>query len=279
MGLSLKRIGRALITGGASEVFYEPFKDDIQNFFGKEDRANAREYASRADEQVARGEELQNEALGISNQRAQAEGQFLSEERDRFNNLYSPIEEGIASDLADGPRSEEMAQQAGNQFANEFDASTAARTRQQQRLGVNYRPGSSQLRMQGENDAYNRARGIAGSATEARREEDDRHFLRSTQFFNSNGSGIRNRLLQGMDQLYGADYASKTNSANQNFAQAGYNQGVSNQFQQQSTQGLNTVLNLGGRVAQGIATGGASEAAQNTRNFFGGGGLTTAPKP
>jgi len=264
MGLKLGNLAKGLATGGLYAV-YKKNKRGIQDFFGKSDRRNARAQAAKADEMRERSQELQLQALDISNERRKAEGEYLQSERDRYDKVYAPIEQQMGLQLRAGPRTEEQAMIAGDTFANEFDAATASREREQRRLGINYGAGSSALRMQGENDAYNRAMGIATSRNTARREEDDRHFLRSSQFFTQNGSGIRGRLLQGMNQMYGADYDSKNNAALSAIGQGQYHQNTADQYTKNSMAGVNTLMNVGARVASAYMTGGKSEAGELTK--------------
>lgn len=247
----------------------------ISNFFGSSDRKNARKYGRLADQARAKSEGFQSQALGIADERRTAEQRLLNEESSRFDNIYAPMENSIADQLNAGPRMDEQAEIAGSNFSNEYDASIAAREREEQRMGVNHRAGSSASRMRGENDAYNRARGMADTQNIARREEDDRHFLRKSQFFNANGSGIRGRLMQGMNQMYGADYSSTVNAANHAIGQSEHSQGVSNQYSQNSGAGINTLLNIGGRVATGMLNKPAAPAGVATNA---GGGVSTLPK-
>lgn len=242
---------KALATGGLSEV-YESNKNGLDRFLGKDDRRQARSLAEQAAMDREDQRRYQEQALGIAKARRADEAAFLQQERDRYNSIYKPIEQRIGNELAAGPALEEQAGIAGSDFANSFDASVQARERDQLRQGISYRPGSSASRMQGENDAYNRARGIATAKTTARREEDDRHFLRSTAFFNSNANSIQNRLQQGMATMYGADYSARQNAAAQMGAQANQNQQFSQALNEQSYAGINTVAGLAGGVFNAI---------------------------
>ena len=251
----------------------------ISDFFGASDRKNAEKYGDLADESRAQMQTYQQNALDTAGDRFDAESGFVNSEQDRFNSIYAPMEQSLADELNAGPQSAQAAAIAGGEFTGQFDASTASRDRALLRQGVSYQPGSSASRMQGENDAYNRARGIAGAQTEARREEEDSHFLKQNAFFQANSNSIQNRVQNGIASAYGADYNAQTNAAAQQAEQATYNQGVSNQYAEQSKAGINTLVNIGGRIAAGVATGGASELALAATNSFSDGAATQAAQP
>ena len=229
----------------------------LSSFLGTDDRAQAADLADQAQAARDKAAEYSEQQLAIAGESREAQQAYLDSENERYDSLYAPIEQGIAEDLAGGPNTAEQAAIAANDYGNQFDVSIDARNRQQLRQGVNYRPGSSAARLQSDNDAYERAAGIATAQTNARREEDDRHFLQSTAFYNANGSGIKSRLLSGMQQLYGADYDAYGNARTQQLQDATIDQNNSNALNAQSYNGINTALRLGAAAY----TGGASELA------------------
>lgn len=255
-----KNIGKVLL--GPMGIAFDAAggSDALDGFLGKDMRDQAAAYAATAQGQRDRALVLQNNALEQSNQRFAAESAHLAEDRERYNTMYRPIEEQLAADIAKGPALEEQAGIARSDFANSFDSSVAARNRQQMRQGVSFRPGSSSMRLQSDNDAYNRARGLAGASTQARREEDDRHFLRSEAFYRNNGSGIRDRLLSGMQNMYGAHQNATNTAAAQALANANMNQNYSTQLNANSYNGINSLINIGTRLGAAALTGGTSEA-------------------
>jgi len=284
--MSLKKFGRKLekaatnaaITftiGGGAYSIYKKNKNGINRFLGKEDRRAAKELAEQAAKDRESQRDLQGQALDIAQQRRDEESAFLQSERDRYNTLYKPIEQRISGELSQGPNTAEAAGIAGADFANNFDASVDARERDQLRRGVGMRPGSSAMRMQGENDAYNRARGIATMQTQARREEDDAHFLRSTAFYNANGSGIKSRLQQGMATMYGADYGSRLDGAKLMSGNAELAQQHSAALNEQSYAGVTTLANIAGQIV-GAKVKGKGKGAGTGGTGGGGGGVTAA---
>ena len=236
----------------------------LSDFLGSDDRAQARELADEAQADRDTARQYSDRQLGIAEESRTAQQEFLDSEQSRYDSIYAPLEQGIADKLGQGPALEEQAGIAANDYGNQFDASIAARDRAQQRQGVSYRPGSSTARMQSDNDAYERAKGVATAQTTARREEDDRHFLQSTAFYNQNGSGVRSQLLSGMQQMYGADYSAYGNASNQMLDYADINQNNSNALNEQSYDGINTAIR--GGVA--LATGGGSEIAGGIKSLF-----------
>ena len=243
----------------------------LSDFFGASDRKNAKKYGKLADNSRAQMEEYQSDALDSAGARFDAETGFVKSEQDRFNSIYAPLEQSIASKLNQGPQTAQAAAIAGGEFTGQFDASTAARDRANRRQGISYQPGSSAARQQGENDAYNRARGIAGAQTEARREEEDSHFLKQNAFFQANSNSIQNRVQSGIASAYGADYNALNTAAGQQADQAAYNQGVSNQYSEQSKAGINTLASIAGQAVGAYATGGLSLLAGGVGGGGGGG--------
>lgn len=137
----------------------------------------------------------------------------------RFNQNYLPIEQDIARDLQDGPDFEGHANQYGNEFATQFDASAAAQERQLRQFGI--RPDSQAYARATEDNAFNRAAGIADSRNRARREEEDSHFLKQTAFL-SGGSNLQSQVAANYSSLYGTrldqanSYAADANANRQN---------------------------------------------------------------
>ena len=243
----------------------------LSDFFGASDRKNAKKYGQLADDARDQMQVHQQDALGVASDRFDAESGFVNSEQQRFDSIYAPIEQRLADDLNQGPQLEQQAGIAGSDFSREFDASTAARSREQMRQGISYRPGSSAARMQGENDAYNRARGIASARTDARREEDDSHFLKQNAFFQANSNSIQNRVQSGIATAYGADYNALNTAGAQQAEQASYNQGVSNQYSEQSKAGINTIANLAGAYATGglsLLASGKGGTGKNTGQYL-----------
>lgn len=222
--------------------------------------------AQTAADQRQSAYDAQAQAAESQAARFEAESNYLKGEQTRYNTLYKPIEQGIAEDLAQGPQTEQAATIAGSTFANQFDAEIAARERNQLQQGIDYRAGSSAERMQGENDAYNRAMGIATSQTSARREEDDQHFLQSTAFYNANGAGIKNQLLQGMQTMYGADYEAARDQASYGTSNAALTQEYSNAMNAQSNSSLSSVFDAGTQLFK--AAGGISGITDTLGGLF-----------
>ena len=96
-------------------------------------------------------------------------------------------------------------------------------------------------------------------------------FLKQNAFFQANSNSIQNRVQSGIATAYGADYNAQNTAAAQQGEIASYNQGVSNQYAQQSNAGINTLANLAGSAIGASATGGLSLLAGGG----GGGGLGT----
>jgi len=151
-----------------------------------------------------------------SQQQLQAFERLNTQIDSRFNENYLPIEQAISQDLQDGADFEGHANQYGNEFATQFDASTEAQERQLRQFGI--RPDSQAYARATEDNAYNRAAGIANSRNQARREEEDSHFLKQTAFL-SGGSNLQSQVASNYSSLYGA----RLNQANNYAADANAN--------------------------------------------------------
>jgi hypothetical protein len=262
MGLDLGRIAKGIATLGLSEV-YESNKNGIDRFLGQDDRAEAATLAEQAaaDQQSARDQV--DRAATIQSSRYSAESDYLAAQQERYDTLYAPIEQSLSAELQAGGNTQEAAAIAGGDYANQFDASTAARDRAQLAQGISTRAGSSSGNMQADNDAYARASGIATAQTAARREEDDQNFLRSTAFYNANGSGIQDRLQSGMQTMYGTDYNAALNQAEAYRTFSNTNQDNSTALNAQSYDGITSLVDVGTRVVGAVSSlgSGSSEEA------------------
>lgn len=267
LGSKAVRATLAVGTGGVSEIGYKIERD------AKDKRVKQRAEARIADSDRASARDYQDQMLGIAREQRAGEQEWLDTEQQRWEDTYQPMEQGIVDDLNAGPALEQQAAIAGSDFASAFDASTGARNRSDMRLGM--RPGQSAMRMRGENDAFDRARGIAEAKTGARREEDDRHFLRTQAFYQNNGSGIRGRLLDGMRNMYGSEYNATGNVASQRLQSAGIHDNFANQYGEESKAGWNAAINIGTRLGTAALTGGKSEAV----GAAGGAGATSLYQP
>lgn len=225
----------------------------------RQDGNDASDFANTAASQRQAAYDAQAAAAASQQAGFDAKSEYLAGEQERYDSLYAPIEEGIAAELAAGPNTVEAAAIAGNTFASQFDSEIASRERTQQQQGVNYRAGSSAERMQGENDAYSRAMGIASSQTTARREEEDQHFLNSTAFYNANGSGIKTQLLNGMQEMYGSDYDAYNNTATQQAENAAVTQGYSSALNTQANSTISSVVDAGTQLYKSGALSGITD--------------------
>lgn len=183
---------------------------------------NANKQRKDAKKQAQREHELAERQLGM------LEKQNAQQQR-RYDQNYRPIEESIARDLKAGPDLEGAANEAGGNFASEFDSASAAQERQLRQFGI--RPDSQAYGRATEDQAYNRAAGMSNAQTQARRQEEDNHFIQQMGFL-SGGSGIQSDVANRMAQMYGirsgnaAQYASDASSNAQalgQFANMGIN--------------------------------------------------------
>ena len=221
----------------------------LSNFFGKDDRRRQDEEAAKGDRAAIDARAIEQNQVNITSSFAAKQNSEIDYNKDRRSGIYDPLEQSLANYVGGPADLEGEAAIAGGQFSTAFDNSLRARTQQQQQQGVNYRPGSSASRMQGENDALNRASGIASSMNTARREEEDAHFVRQNAFFQSGSTNVQNQVNSGLNTLYGAEITGAQNQALYARNESLYRQGISDQYGQQSLQGINTLAQFSGAGA------------------------------
>ena len=250
----------------------------VDSLTGGDAKRAAKREAAKADERTQRGggaEEQLAKLQGIQVQRSEAELAELNDNRQRWNEYYAPMERQLVGDLNKGPDLEGESALAAGRFSSDFDASTDAARRQAMRYGI--QPGSEQMRRTEDANAYDRARGIAGSANTARRAEDDAHWLKQSAFFNQNGSGLKRDVLAGIQNMYGSQANAVKDQANglQGFAQQYQNN--SDRFSQEAASTLSSTVNLATQGALAFGTGGASLLGQGAGaigSYFGGRGVS-----
>ncbi len=113
---------------------------------------------------------------------------MANQDLQRYENFYAPSEQRVSEQLEKGQDVEGRAGLAGDDFTNQFDASTDAGRRAMQRQGV--RPGSSAMARFEEDISFNRARGASSAMNEARTRADDTNFARNLAF-SQTGQSIR----------------------------------------------------------------------------------------
>ena len=153
----------------------------------------AKRAGRRADEEFAEIKRRNDRNEAITDAELQRFNRIRDAEEQRFNDRFDPIEQQLAQEVSEGEDIEGAAQQASGDFVGEFDRATEASRRQFARNGI--APGSSAAASFEEDTAFNRARGSATAATEARRFTDDQNFIRRTTFLNS-GQGLRDRAAR-----------------------------------------------------------------------------------
>jgi len=162
----------------------------------------AKKEGRRADEQLA----LMKEQQLKNNEITQAEYDNFTAQRqaaqDSFDQNYKPIEEDLAQQVLEGEDVESAARRAEGEFTGQYDRSLEASRREQRRQGIS--PNSSAAASFEEDTAFNRARGSATAATNARRTADDQNFIRKATFLNS-GQGLRDRAMQQFGGRFGSE--------------------------------------------------------------------------
>lgn len=243
-------LGIAALAGGG-------LWDGVENFFGKEDRRNARKEARRAEQEL----ELQRNAEAGMREATEGylvEGRESLEELNRRNEeIYAPMEQELVDEINSGDGGKRDAALAAGNFGEQFDLAQADLERRQMAGGV--MPGSDQMRRSQERAAYERAIGAAGAATDARTEGADREFMRKNAFYQNNGASMEGRLNDRMRQLYGAEYAAGADTASTHAAARNFHQANQQQYASQANAGLNFVMQAGATGAA-LATGGAFSA-------------------
>jgi len=218
--------------GWFSRYVEEPIQGVIDDIRGKDqlDAAEARREIgdSRLDEQYA------------AIQRIQAQ----------FDQVYSPIISQQADRLQQGPRHEEYADRARDEFTRNYDASLQESRNNRRRAGLD--PTSVTAARYGEDEAFNRALGSAVSANNARTEEDDRHWARSLSFA-AGGSGLQQQVASALG------------------GQANANYGVAADHVEQAGAGLQAFGRLAGSAFS--ALGGRPPGTENLAPTDAGGGL------
>lgn len=118
----------------------------------------------------------------------------------RFDQNFLPIEDRIARELNRDDDREGAARLAGDTFANQFDVANEAQERQLRQFGI--RPDSQAFARATEDQAFNRAAGIASAQNHARREEEDRHFAQQLSFLGG-GSNLQSQISNSLNNSYG----------------------------------------------------------------------------
>lgn len=247
---------------------YDSVKDDVRNFFGHDDRWNAKREASKGDAQWANYQQYLADQQRVGEEQRAALSGEIDQADQRWAELYAPMERQLVDDLNRGPDTEGEAALAASRFGTDFDASAEAAERRARAYGI--QPGSEQMRRTRDENTYNRARGIAESANTARRAEDDSHFLKQSAFYSQNGSGLKREVMAGLQDMYGADYANYQNLGYGAAQLGNYYQGNADRYAQQSNQGINLLSNIGTQALSaymGAPAGiGASAGAPTSRS-------------
>jgi len=163
--------------------------DPIQ---GAWDKIRGKEELDLADDRREQGDELLDQQL-----------QQIYQMQEQYNEIYKPLLEQNSQRLLEGPQYDRAADAARDDFGLSFDRSVEAERMNQRRNGMD--PTSSQAQRLGEDNAYNRALGMATTANAARTEEDDRHWARSLSFAHA-GNGIQSQVISGLGSQANANY-------------------------------------------------------------------------
>lgn len=257
----VKNVTRDVATLGT----YDKLKQGYDDLTGKDERRKARAAGRTADQAHATAQELYQQQFDVAQQQREALAQQIAEQERRYNDYYRPMEQAIVEDLNTGPDLEGEASIAANRFASDFDRSADAARREAMRYGI--QPGTEQMRRTADANTYNRARGIAEAANAARRAEDDAHYLRTADFYSRHGAGLKGEIMQGLADMYGADYTAHGNLAGSRLDAANYHQGVADRWAAESKAGLNSLLNVGTQLGAAYLGGpmGAAAAGALTR--------------
>ena len=169
--------------------FSDYIGDPIQNGW---DQIRGKEELDMAEERREQGDQLLDQQL-----------QQIYQMQDQYNEIYRPLLEQNSQRLLAGPQYDRAADAARDDFGLSFDRSVEAERMNQRRNGMD--PTSSQAQRLGEDNAYNRALGMATTANAARTEEDDRHWARSLSFAHA-GNGVQSQVINGLGNQANANY-------------------------------------------------------------------------
>ncbi len=272
MGFSFKKALKGGLIGGPVGMLYgsSKIRNGVKNFFGKQDRRNARAEAATADGLYRQASDYNDRAYTVAQEQKGAIGSEIDKLRDRNENIYQPME-GELIQAINTDNSTNVANSARDEFTTQFDANAQAQREQAMQYGM--QPGSQQaIRMDRLNN-YDRARGAANVANEARTEESDKQFLRKASFFNANGRGMESRIMNSLNAMYGADYNANLNHAAAIKSDGARHQGYSNAHAAKAGAGFGAIAKLGG-MALGGPIGGAIGGAIG--GMMGGGGQPAA---
>lgn len=242
----------------------------VDSLTGGDSKRAAKREAEKADKRYQSAEDFYDQQEGIAgNYRSDMEANIAEQER-RYNNIYAPMERQLASQMGRGADVEGQAAIARNQFGTDFDQSAEASQRQAIRYGV--QPGSEQMRRTRDDNTYDRARGMADSANTARREEEDRDFMKRATFFQQNGSGLKGQIGQQLQQMYGSDFDMKGNLASNQSGIGGRYQANSDRYAAEAGNTMSSVVNVATQLGAAYFTGGASLAAGGLMSGMASGG-------
>ncbi len=162
-----------------------------------------------------------NARAGAEEQFALADAQYenlaqtAQQWRDRYNEMYAPIEQGLADKVAQGPDYERVAGRVAADVSLAYDKSQAAEERRLQRYGID--PSS------GRSTAYrglDKARSEVMAKNTAYYQENDRDWARKMAFTNmgrgleSAAAGLTGQIAGGYRNM-GATYLGQAQSAEQ----------------------------------------------------------------
>lgn len=225
---------------------------------GRSSRKAARREARKADERIAKADALLQEQADASRRMTDELRQQIQGDTARWNNYYAPIERDLAMQLRQGPDTEGQAAIARNEYLNQFDVAQENARREAIRYGV--QPGSEAMRRTRDAATANSAMGAATAATQARRAEEDRHYMRQSAFF-QNGAGLKGQIYNKLRDTYGADIDSYGRQIQGNQQFANLYQGNADRHSAEASSALGSTMNMLTQAGLAYATGGASLAA------------------
>lgn len=172
---------------------------------GLYDAYQGRKNAKRAGRLAQQEYELMREQFqknqAIMDEEREFFNQNRAEARQRYNEMYRPLEKQIAEEIGKGVDVDQAVDQATGQFVGAYDRSLEAQRRSMSRQGLG---GTSQAAAMEEDAAFNRARGEAATANQARTEATDQDFARKIAFLGS-GEGLRQQASQLFTGRYDVD--------------------------------------------------------------------------
>ena len=224
-------------------------------------------FGAQADQYYNNAIDYNAQALNIADERRGAMQSELDSLRNRADTIYDPMERQLAAEVSGPADLESAASTARNEFTGNFDQAANSTRRQLLQLGV--RPNAATAARMERNSAYDRARGATAAANQARTEEDDQHFMRLSTFYAQNGSGIREQLRSGLSDMYGADYAARSNAAQFSQAQGDRYQGYSNSANAQAGNQTNALTSIAGTVGAAYFGGAFNKQQPNAQGAHG----------